>query len=590
MPYPFDGDRLLKSQKSIKRKLLQAERAYIPKRIAVLGGSTTSFIRSVLEIFLLEEGIKPEFYESEYNKYYEDAVFSNEELDSFHPEIIIIFTSSANIINFPSLSDTPEEVNAKLEAEYSRFRTMWEALSSRHDAIIIQNNTECPFTHPEGTIILPQSSGRFIARLNEKFAEYADTHKGFYVHDLNRIASELGLSRWHNRAKYFAYKFACDYDFMPDVAYSIKRLICSVLGRVKKCLVLDLDNTLWGGVIGDDGVNGLILGRETPEGEAYTEFQKYVKALKNRGVILAVCSKNDDDVARSGFSHPDSVLSLDDFVAFYANWDNKDVNIRKIASEINIGLDSLVFLDDNPAERAIVRENVPEVSVPEIDPSDVSSYIRVLEGAGYFDTAAVSEDDLKRTKTYQQNRQRASLEAVSGSYDDFLASLDMEAEIGSFREIYFDRIAQLTNKSNQFNLTTKRYTLADIKALSQDSKYITVYIRLKDRFGDNGVISLAVGEIRGEELHIILWLMSCRVLKRGVEDLMLDTLVDSAKKSGCRKLIGYYYPTAKNSMVKELYSRFGFTLISQDESNNTTWELKTEEYKPGKIFIRKVQA
>ncbi|MBR0034864.1 MAG: HAD-IIIC family phosphatase, partial [Synergistaceae bacterium] len=395
--------------------------------------------------------------------------------------------------------------------------------------------------------------------------------------------------RWHNRAEYYAYKFVMDYKLMPSVAWSLKRLICAVLGRVKKCLVLDLDNTLWGGVIGDDGVNGLTLGRETPEGEAYTEFQEYVKALKDRGVILAVCSKNDDDIARSGFSHPDSVLSVDDFVAFYANWDAKDVNIRRIAQEINIGLDSLVFIDDNPAERAIVRENVPEVSVPEVDPSDVASYIRAIEGNGFFDTAAISDDDLQRTKTYQQNKQRVILEESSGSYEDFLASLDMEAEIAPFREIYFDRIAQLTNKSNQFNLTTKRYTLADIKAISQDEKYITLYCRLKDRFGDNGVISLLIGEIRGQELHVILWLMSCRVLKRGVEDIMLDSLVNEAVKAGCTKIVGYYYPTAKNSMVKDHYQKFGFVLVNQDEKGNTQWELLTEKYTPAKIFIRRTQ-
>ena len=580
---------LLNSQKSIKRKLLQRNITYLPKRIAILGGSTTSFIRSMLEIFLLEEGIKPEFYESEYNMFYEDSVFSNPELDAFKPEIIIIFTSSANIISRPLLSDTPEEISSKLNSEYTRFLTVWESLAEKHNAVIIQNNFELPFTQPEGSIVLPQSSGRFIARLNEKFAEYADSHKGFYVHDLNRAAANAGLSRWHNRAEYYAYKFPADYELMPDIAWSLKRLICAVLGRVKKCLVLDLDNTIWGGVIGDDGVNGLTLGRETPEGEAYTEFQEYVKALKDRGVILAVCSKNDDDVARSGFTHPDSVLSAEDFVAFYANWDAKDVNIRRIAQEINIGLDSLVFIDDNPAERAIVRENVPEVSVPEVDPSDVASYIRVIEGNGYFDTAAISEDDLKRTKTYQQNKQRVILESSSGSYEDFLESLEMEAEIAPFREIYFDRIAQLTNKSNQFNLTTKRYTLADIKAISQDYSYITLYCRLKDRFGDNGVISLLIGEIRGEELHVILWLMSCRVLKRGVEDLMLDCLVKEAVKSGCTKIIGYYYPTAKNGMVKEHYKRFGFALVNEDEKGNTEWELLTKDYSPAKIFIRRTQ-
>jgi len=537
---------------------------------------------------LLSDGIKPEFYESEYNKFYEDAVFGNDALENFKPEIIIIFTSVVNIIHAPALTDTPEIINSKLENEYLRFKNVWGNLTARfQNAVIIQNNFDLPFTQPEGTSITAQNFGLFVQKLNVKFAEYAQNNSGFYVHDLNRLCARIGLQNWHNRNQYHAYKFALNYDFIPDVSFSLKRIICSILGRVKKCLVLDLDNTLWGGVIGDDGLNGIKIGNETPEGEAFTEFQTYVKKLKERGVILAVCSKNDEDVAKSGFTHPDSVLKLDDFVAFYANWDNKDINIRKIANDINIGLDSLVFIDDNPAERAIVLENLPEVSVPEIDPENVSSYIQAIENNGFFDTVAISDDDLQRTGTYQQNKQRAQLlESSAGNYDEFLKSLDMQAEIKPFSEIYFDRITQLTNKSNQFNLTTKRYTLGEIKNIAQDQNYITLYCRLKDKFGDNGVISLIIGEIEGKKLKIILWLMSCRVLKRGVEDLMLDVLVNKAREKNCSTLTGFYYPTKKNSMVKDFYKNFNFDLVSCDENNNSIWNLELNNYQPKNKFIK----
>lgn len=589
---PFDNDMLLRKQKSIKRQLLAQDSGLDKtrqiKRIAILGGSTTADIKNLLEIFLLDAGIKPVFYESEYNKFYEDAVFGNEELSAFNPEIIIIFTSVVNLISKPFLTDTAEQIEEKIDNEYHRYQNVWNSLSSRFpSSVIIQNNFDFSFAQPEGTSILPQSRGRFINILNEKFTQYAHEHSGFYIHNLNRLCASIGLARWHNRSQYHAYKFAMNYDVIPDVAWSLKRLICSILGRVKKCLVLDLDNTLWGGVIGDDGLNGIEIGKETPRGEAFTEFQEYVKALKDRGVILAVSSKNDEDVAKSGFTHPDSVLRIDDFVSFHANWEPKNVNIRQIAKEINIGLDSLVFIDDNPAERAIVRETVPEVSVPDVDPVDISSYITAIEINGYFDTVSISDDDLKRTRTYQENKERAILlEASAGNYEEFLQSLDMEAEVLPFSEIYYDRITQLTNKSNQFNLTTKRFTLAEIKNIAEDKdKYITLYCRLKDRFGDNGVISLIVGEMVGAELRIVLWLMSCRVLKRGVEDLMLDCIVDEARRVGCQNVVGFYYPTKKNSMVKDHYKNFGFTLVSEN-TGNTEWELSIDMYTERNRFIK----
>ena len=586
--YPFKNDDILSRQKSIKRKLLERPGiSYINKKIAVLGGSTTSYVKELLEIFLLDEGIKPEFYESEYNKFYEDAVFDNPALEAFGPEVIIIFTSIVNIVNAPAVNDTPEEVTRKLESEFMKFKHVWENLMQKFSAVIIQNNFDFPAEQPEGNFDAAYMNGLeyFASKLNMKFSQYVQEHSGVYIHDIHRLSAKVGLDRWHNKFQFYAYKFAMNYDVFPEIAWSIKNIICAVLGRVKKCLVLDLDNTLWGGTIGDDGVNGIAIGHETPEGEAFTDFQKYVKHLKDRGVILAVCSKNDDDIAKSGFTHPDSVLTLDDFAAFYANWEPKNINIIRIARELNIGLDSLVFIDDNPAERAIVRENLPEVSVPEIDPQNIFSYIQAVEGNGYFETAAISDDDKKRSAAYQQNKQRYELEASSGSYEEFLESLNMEAEISPFREIYFDRITQLTNKSNQFNLTTKRYTLAEIRETAESHEHITLSCRLRDKFGDNGIISLVIGEIHGSEVQIILWLMSCRVLKRGVEDLMLDCLVREAEKKHCEKLTGCYIRTKKNSMVADLYRSFGFSLVYSEDSK-TVWEMDIKNYTARNKFIK----
>lgn len=585
--YPYDNDFLLRKQKSIRRALLARENmAYIEKRVAILNGSTIDDIKNILELFLLEAGIFPKFYQSEYNKYYEDAVFGNEVLDTFQPDMIIVFTSVVNLTERPALGDDRATVERKLAAEYKRFTQIWEALAKRYQAIIVQNNMEFPCHMPLGNLetVAPYGMITFIESLNRRFSEYAAGHENFYLHDLRSLAARIGLSQWHHRFQYHAYKFGMAYDAMPEVALGLAKIIKGLLGKNKKCLVLDLDHTLWGGVIGEDGVDGLQIGHETPAAEAYTEFQQYVRGLRERGIILAVCSKNDESIAQSGFSHPDSVLKLTDFVSFHANWKPKNINIKEIAAEINIGTDSMVFLDDNPAERQIVRDTMPEVAVPEIDPVDVSSFIRAIEGAGYFEPVTISDDDLKRHGTYMENKQRKDLENTMKSYDDFLASLSMVAEIGPFLPIYFDRIAQLTNKTNQFNLTTQRYTRADIERIAADSRYITLYGRLSDKFGDNGLVSVIIGELFDDELHIRLWLMSCRVLKRGMEQVMMDALAKYAKAAGAMNLIGYYYQTAKNKMVADLYKEFGFSLKGE-EGENTIWVLPLEAYKPQGKFI-----
>ena len=577
LTYPFDVAMLRKKQKAIRRELLEQDVVLLEKRIAILGGSTTNMFRDFLELFLLDAGVKPIFYESEYAQYYEEAVFQNDALSEFAPDIIFVFTTSVNLKEQPNAFETKEEAEARIDREYTRYQSSWDGLAARYHAVIIQNNFEMPAYLLLGSLdaVLWGGWRNTIESLNARIAEYAMAHAGMYVHDVHYLASLLGTEQWFDLSQYSAYKLAIRYESMPFVAMHAANVVKAILGRTKKCLVLDLDNTLWGGIIGDDGMEGIQIGKETPEAEAYTAFQRYLLALKDRGALLAVCSKNEEAVAKSGFSHPDTVLQLDDFVAFQANWEPKDQNVRRIANMLNIGLDSLVFLDDNPMERAIVREHVPEVAVPEVIGGDVASYIRAIERNGYFETVSISEDDRKRSEAYRANQQRVEMEAVASSYEDFLLSLDMRAEIAPFRRIYYDRIAQLTNKSNQFNLTTRRFTRADIERIAEDSRYITLYGRLQDRFGDNGLVSVVIAEKEGKDVHIRLWLMSCRVLKRGVEEAMMEELAKKVRLAGGEKLIGYYYPTAKNGMVRDFYRAHSFSLVD-DADGNTVWEHRLE--------------
>ena len=362
--------------------------------------------------------------------------------------------------------------------------------------------------------------------------------------------------------------------------------IGATLGRAKKCLILDLDNTLWGGVIGDDGVGKLQIGKETPLGEAYTAFQRYCLSLRERGVLLAVCSKNDPEIARSGFDHPDSILKLSHFSSFQASWDPKPEGIAKIASELNLGMDSFVFVDDNPAERAIVRGQLPMVSVPEVG-SEVAAFPGLIQAGRYFEMVALSQEDLARAEAYTANSARTALQSKFKDYGEYLDSLQMVAEVAPFKPVYLERITQLINKSNQFNLTTRRYTLAEIEEIANDHRFVPIYGRLSDVFGDNGLVSVIIGRLEEAALQLDLWVMSCRVLKRQMEFAMLDMLVVAAKAAGASKITGRYSRTPKNGMVADHYRSMGFQLVSApDDLDHSTWELDLSTYSPKTAHIR----
>ena len=572
LEYPFDASAILQRKKKLRRELLAQKTARLPKRIAILGGYTTSDIRQILELFLLDQGIEPEFYESEYNQFYQEAMFPEEELLGFHPDIIYVCTCNRNVSRMPGLRDNPEQIEEMLRSEYERFCGMWDHLRENFHCPILQNNMEMPVYRLMGNRDAWDVHGavHYLTRLNLLFAEYAGAHESFYLVDINYLSADYGLRQWSDPFYWHMYKYAVNVNAIPYLASSVSNIIKSLFGKNKKGLVLDLDNTLWGGVIGDDGVENIELGQETSVGQAYLEFQRYLKAQKDLGIVLNVNSKNDESNALAGLRHPSGVLRPEDFIVIRANWEPKDRNFEEIADALSLLPESLVFVDDNPAERHIVREQIPGVAAPEI--GEVYQYIINLDRNGYFETTVFSGDDLERNEMYRSNAQRRMKEKQFPDYHAYLRSLEMKAEIRAFEPMVMARVAQLTNKSNQFNLTTRRYTKDEIEQLWQQPDRLTLYGRLSDCFGDNGVVSVVIGRLEGDTCHIDLWLMSCRVLKREMETAMMDVLFIKCRDRGIRRVLGYYYPTAKNGMVRDFYAHQGFTKIREDADGSTLWE------------------
>ncbi len=576
LQYPFDADYILSSKKSIRRQLLGDGSSRIEKKIAVLGGSTTSIICQIIELFLLDQGIAPKFYESEYNRYYQDAVFDNPELEEFAPDIIYVFTTTRNITSFPGIKDIPETVEALIRSEMDKYLDIWANLTKRYHCPVIQNNFELPYYRVMGNKEASDIHGKvnFITRLNLEFYKNAEEHDNIHICDINYISADYGLKEWSDPFYYHMYKYAVNVNAVPYLAFNVANIIKSVFGKNKKGLVLDLDNTLWGGVIGDDGVDNIILGPEVAEGEAYIEFQRYLKENAAMGVVLNIDSKNDPENALAGLAHADSVLRESDFAVIKANWEPKDINFIQIANTLNLLPESLVFVDDNPAERYIVESSADGIIAPQI--GEVYQYVTNLDRGGYFEVTALSEDDIKRNDMYRDNARREAARSEFADYGEYLKSLEMTAYIKEFEPAYMARIAQLTNKSNQFNLTTRRYTQNEIEDMSGRDDIITLYGRLTDRFGDNGVVSVVIGNCVEKECLIDLWLMSCRVLKRDMENAMMDTLVKKCLHRGITRVRGFYYPTAKNKMVKDFYKTMGFDKISEDESGSTEWVLNID--------------
>jgi FkbH-like protein len=579
-------EELLQKRRKLKREL--AGQMHSELRMATLGGTTTSEVVDLLELLLLSDGISLSSCQSEYNKYFEDAVLAPEALKAFDPQIVYINTHWLNVHRFPAAGSSESDFNTLLAAETERFRSIWKSLDENVGCQIIQNNFEHPPFSLLGNLDAVSHWGntRFINELNLEFAKAANGSRSLLIQDLNTLAARVGHGRWFDWNRWYSYKILTTPEASLAIAQSLAAMIGAIRGKAKKCLVLDLDNTLWGGVIGDDGVEKIQIGKETALAEAYTAFQTYCKALRNRGILLAVCSKNSPETAKSGFTHPDSVLKLEDFSAFRANWEPKHENIKAIAEELNLGLDSFVFVDDNPAERAIVAAQLPQIAVPDVG-ADVSFFPAILQASRYFESVNLSYEDLTRAEAYTANAQRAAIQSKFANYGEYLDSLEMMAEIEPFQDVYLERITQLINKSNQFNLTTRRYTLAEVEQSGRSPSHITLYGKLSDTFGENGLVSVIIGRRDDEELHLDLWIMSCRVLKRDMEFAMLDTLVERARDTGIHRIIGYYRRTPKNGMVENHYGNLGFIQqFRAEDGSESTWSLNVASYAPQNTHIQ----
>jgi FkbH-like protein len=581
---------ILVKRKGLKRRLSARERLK-PFRLAVLGGSTTNEVIDLLELWLLEAGFLPTIYQSEYGRYHVEAVHDTQALEAFKPELIYIHTSVLNIEQFAPMQATEPEFAEYVHAELARFQQIWKSLEERLGCLVIQNNFEFPQNAILGNLDVSMTGGhtRFVSELNHEFARAAATNPKLLLQDVCSLSARLGLNQWFDLERYYSYKVVTTVEGSHALAISLAAMIRACYGLTRKVLVLDLDNTLWGGVIGDDGVDRIQIGKETPVAEAYTAFQEYCLSLRNRGVLLAVCSKNDEAIARTGFEHPDSVLKLEHFSAFKANWEPKHLNIARIAQELHLGVDSFVFVDDNPAERAIVEAQVDGIAVPNIG-SDVAAYPGIIEAGRYFEQVSFSKEDMERAALYQENRERVAFESKFADYGEYLDSLEMTAEIERFKPLYIDRITQLTNKTNQFNLTTRRYTLAEMEAVLHNPDAIGIYGRLTDRFGDNGLISIVLGHREGTILNIDLWLMSCRVLKRDMEVAMLDALVEEARTLGVTTLRGHYLPTRKNTLVADHYSKLGFATDFEAADGSKVYSLDIAGYTPANRHIKVLTA
>lgn len=544
-----------------------------PIKVAVLGDTSTQFLTQALRGTGFDFGFDLQISEGDFNQIKQQVFDNNSELYSHNPEIIIVFQSAHKFLEKYNKSHA-SLINSLAKSELDDIIALINTIQKQSSAkVIFYNYTEINDSVYGNFSSSTESSFLFqLRKLNYLLMEYAIENNNFHIVDLSTIQNQIGKSNFFKPSIYVNSEMVLSIDALPMIAKNTLDTIAAINGTFKKCLILDLDNTTWGGIIGDDGIENIQIGN-LGIGKAFTEFQYWIKKLKNRGIIIAVCSKNTESIAKEPFEkHPDMVLKLDDISVFIANWDSKVSNIQKIQSILNIGFDSMVFLDDNPFERNIVRENIPQITIPEL-PEDPAEYLEYLYALNLFETVSVTDEDKERTKLYQQNAQRNLTQLEFTNENDFLKSLNMKSNVDSFNKFNIPRVAQLSQRSNQFNLRTVRYSEIDIQNISQSPDYFTFAFTLEDKFGDNGLISVVILNQREKALFVDTWFMSCRVLKRGMEQFILNSIVDFAKENEFKSIIGEYIMTAKNEIVKDHYENLGFYF------EDGVWKLETENYK-----------
>ena len=559
-----------------------------PVRMAVLAASTVEHLLPAIRVAGLRRSIWIETYTPDYGQYHQELINPGSGLHRFRPTSVLFALDAHHLMQSIELGATAEAVTNALQALLDRLERQWD-IARRDFAAHVLQNVPLPVFLPLLGSNEHRLAGSRLAALRQfgtMLRARADS-AGIDLVALDDRAALAGLSAWHDPALWHRAKQEIHPQAAPLYGDLVARLLAAAQGRSSKCLVLDLDNTLWGGVIGDDGLAGIKLGQGSARGEAHLAFQHYARDLGRRGIILAVCSKNDEANALEPFTaHPEMVLRREDIACFVANWTDKAANLREIARRLNIGVDSLVFADDNPAERAVVRRELPMVEVPEL-PEDPTDYAACLADAGYFEAQRVTTEDGQRARQYQQNLARETSLSTATDMDGYLRSLEMEAIWDRFDRIGLPRIVQLINKTNQFNLTTRRVNEEEIAILIDDPAALTLQIRLLDQFGDNGIVAIVSGRLEPETKVVDLetWLMSCRVLGRGMEEETLNLIVAEAARLGATRLIGHYRPTAKNGMVRDHYRRLGFSLLGETPDGGTSWMLDLAQFELRPTFI-----
>lgn len=561
------------------KQLLKSDNSKLTElKVALLGDTATQLLATAIRGTGVERGYNVDLFEAEYNQVERQVFDPTSDLHRFGAKYTVVFQSSHKLLEIYSLSPV-SEWNQLCEQRIAFIRVLCE---TSHGKIIYFNYPEIDDT------VFGQYANRSdlsftwqLRQLNYELMRLTQEYPNLYICDIASLQSKYGRDWMFDSSVYVSTEMVLSIDALPYVASRVLDIVCSIEGRFKKCLILDLDNTVWGGVVGDDGWEGIQVGHGLGIGKAFTEFQQWIRKLKNRGVIIAVCSKNDEDKAKEPFEkNPEMVLKLDDIAVFVANWENKADNIRLIQQVLNIGFDSMVFLDDNPFERNMVRENIPEICVPEL-PEDPGDYLEYLYSLNLFETAAYSSLDKDRTKQYQTEAKRVQAAQHFTNEADFLKSLNMVSVVEGFTAFNTPRVAQLSQRSNQFNLRTVRYTDNEIADLGKSDSHVCFSFTLEDKFGDNGLICVVILEKRdAETLFINTWFMSCRVLKRGMENFTLNTIVEWARQNGFKRLVGEYIPTQKNGMVKEHYPSMGF-----QRTGENTYALDVLSYQPRECYI-----
>ena len=550
---------------------------FVPFRLAVLSNSTIDLIVPALVASAARHGIALEVIQPSYDQAAQEALTPDSKVNSSKPDAVLFALDYRAMPLKLSLGE-PEASAATVQGVIGYLQALRNGIKNNSNAVCIFQTFAPPVETLFGSLdrALPGTLRSLIDGINRELAAYVPG-TGDVLLDVAGLAETVGLADWHNTQLWNMAKFSFSDELIPLYADHVARTIAAIRGKSRKVLILDLDNTVWGGVIGDDGLEGIQIAQGDARGEAHLAVQRLALDLRQRGIVLAVCSKNTDEVAREPFEkHPEMLLRLDHIAVFQANWNDKATNIQAIAEELSLGLDAMVFLDDNPVERGLVRQLLPQVAVPEL-PEEPAYYTRTLAAAGYFEAVAFANEDLKRAGFYQDNAKRAKLQKQVGGVEAYLASLDMTITFQPFDATGRARIVQLINKSNQYNLTTRRYTDPEVMEAENDPEVFTLQVRLADVFGDNGMISVVIcrpGEAGVWEIDT--WLMSCRVLGRKVEHMVLREILEHARAAGIHKLVGTYNPTDRNKLVVDHYAKLGFTKVAEEESGFTHWELQVE--------------